>query len=151
MVANAAPMTANDDYPETRPATRAIIGAAMKVHGRMGMGFVEKVYENALAFELGRSGISFERQVPMRVSYEDHLVGQFVADLVVDGRVIVELKAVACLTDDHRAQCINYLRSTGLNVGLLLNFGRRRLEYKRFVFSHSLARIGGPLATIGVP
>jgi GxxExxY protein len=151
MVANAAPMFANDDFPETRHATRSIIGAAMKVHGRLGMGFVEKVYENALLFELERSGLAVERQKSMEVLYEDRIVGQFVADLVVEGRVIVELKAVTSLCDEHRAQCVNYLRATGLNVCMLLNFGRRRLEYKRLAFTHSLATIGAALATIGVP
>jgi GxxExxY protein len=151
MVANAAPIAANDDFPETRHATRSIIGAAMKVHGRLGMGFVEKVYENALAFELSRAGLKVEPQHSMHVVYEDQIVGTFAADMLVDDRVIVELKAVSCLCDEHRAQGINYLRATGLNVCMLLNFGRRRLEYKRIVCTHALAAIGVPLATIGVP
>lgn len=127
----------NADYVELRPVTGAIIGAAIDVNRRLGMGFVEKVYENALVIELKKLGLEVDQQWPVEVRYEDQIVGSFVADLVVQGRVIVELKVASHLHTDFQIQCINYLKATGLNVCLLLNFGRRRLEYKRFVFTHS--------------
>ena len=111
--------------------TYQIIGAAMEVHRRLGHGFLEKVYENALAHELTLREISFERQQIMTVHYKEVPVGEYRADFVVDGKVIAELKAVKKLLPEHEAQLINYLKATGLRVGLLLNFGASSLEKVR--------------------
>lgn len=113
--------------------TRRIIGAAYTVYNTLGTGFLEKVYENALAFELGRQGLDAEQQHPVRVTYKGQTVGDYVADLFVDGKVIVEVKAAAALQSVHQAQLLNYLKAVGNGVGLLLNFGAE-LEVKRMVF-----------------
>lgn len=113
--------------------TQAIIGAAMEVHNSLGSGFLEKVYENALAIELRSLGYLVEQQKPMIVRYKGQVVGEYLADLLVDGRVVVELKVADALTDLHLAQVLNYLRATNLEVGLLLNFHTARLQWKRVV------------------
>jgi len=94
---------------------------------------LEKVYENALALEMRSVGLEVEQQSPVNVSYRGEIVGDHVADLVVNGVVIIEIKAVKALTKNHEAQLFNYLRATGLKVGLLLNFGSPRLEFRRLV------------------
>ena len=111
--------------------TETIIGAAFKVGNTMGCGFLEKVYENALVVELRRRGRRVRQQCPIEVRYEREIVGEYVADLVVDDKVIVELKAQLNLDRIHHAQCLNYLRATGLRLALLLNFGRPRVEVHR--------------------
>jgi len=126
--------------------TYRIIGAAMAVHNFIGPGYKEEVYEQALGVELRDRGIGVEQQFPVDVHYEDVKVGQFYLDLFVEGTVVLELKAFSHqLTDDDRAQVINYLKATQAPVGLLFNFGRRRLEWKR-VFppseDSSVQRIG---------
>jgi GxxExxY protein len=110
--------------------TSQIIGAAFKVHAYFGFGFPEKVYENALAIELRNSGLKVEQQKPLVVKYHDAAVGEYVCDLLVEDKVLVELKSVSRLVDAHHAQIVCYLRATGLEVGLLLNFGHR-VEHKR--------------------
>lgn len=112
--------------------TGAIIGAAMKVSTALGAGFAEKVYENLLVSKLRKAGLEVRQQAPIRVEFEGEVLGTYVADLLVESVVIVEVKAIAALQAVHRMQCVNYLRATGLPICLLLNFGRRRLEYKRF-------------------
>ncbi|MCK4374605.1 MAG: GxxExxY protein, partial [Candidatus Brocadiae bacterium] len=104
-----------------------------KVYNALGHGFLEKVYENALALELRKVGLGVEQQYPAAVRYEGELVGDYVADLVVDGKVIVEVKAVRALENVHEAQLIHYLKATGIEVGLLLNFGPK-MEIKRRIF-----------------
>lgn len=113
--------------------TRAIIGAAMEVHRTLGHGFLEAVYEAALAHELNLRGIPYEHQKRLTVTYKGQVAGEYVADFVVDGKVIAELKATKGLTEVDEAQLINYLKATGLRVGLLLNFGTPSLEYRRRV------------------
>jgi GxxExxY protein len=113
--------------------TEKIIGAAFKVHNSLGAGFLEKVYEKALLVELAKQGIAAEQQKPFRVLYEGTIVGDYQADLVVGGRVIVECKSVDALTRTHEAQLLNYLKATDLRVGLLFNFSRPKLEFRRFV------------------
>ena len=103
--------------------TRTIIGCAYRVHGTLKAGFSEKVYENALRIELLKQGLRVRQQAPIRVYYEGEVVGDFYADLWVDERVIVELKAVQALTQAHEVQLVNYLTATGTDVGLLINFG----------------------------
>ena len=99
----------------------------------MGAGFLEKVYENALAHELRKLGICVEQQAAIEVRYDNVIVGDYVADLVVERSVLVELKAVKALDDVHFAQCMNYLKATGLKVCLLINFGFPKVQVKRIV------------------
>jgi len=103
--------------------TQKIIGCAYKVHNMLGMGFLEKVYENAMVIELTKQGISVKQQAPITVLYEGKIVGQFQADLWVANRVIVELKAVETLHKKHEVQLVNYLNASEVEIGLLLNFG----------------------------
>ena len=103
----------------------------MEVHSVLGSGFLEAVYETALGVEFGARDIPYERQKRLRVSYKGQIVGDYVADFVVDDKIIVELKAVKKLTKVHEAQLINYLKATDIRVGLLINFGAPSLEHKR--------------------
>ncbi len=103
--------------------THSIIGAAYKVYNTLGSGFLEKVYENALYMEIELLGLEVERQAPIKVLYKGKVVGEYFADLLVEKNIIVELKAVTELNRAHEVQLVNYLRATGLRVGLLINFG----------------------------
>jgi GxxExxY protein len=116
--------------------TGAVIAAAYEVHNDLGFGFAEKVYENALACELRERGIAFEQQVPLQVHYKGTLVGDYVADLIVDGRVIVETKAVKHLDPAHEVQVVNYLKATGTEIGLLVNFGQK-VDVKRKILDRT--------------
>ncbi|MEW6094692.1 MAG: GxxExxY protein [Chloroflexota bacterium] len=113
--------------------TYAIIGAAMEVHKILGGGFLEAVYQKALAHELSLRNIPFEEQVRLQVFYKEQLVGEYIADFVIDGKVIVEIKAVSALVDAHTAQTIHYLAATKQKVALLINFGSKSLEHRRLV------------------
>ena len=115
--------------------TEKIIGCAFRVSNTLGAGFLEKVYENALAHELRKSGLAVLQQHPVAVFYDDVVVGEYFADLLIEGYVIVELKALAKLDESHFAQSLNYLKATGQQFGLLLNFGTPRVEVKRVVAS----------------
>jgi GxxExxY protein len=115
--------------------TQAIIGAAYQVANVLGTGFLEKVYENALALELKARGFDVEQQRPIQVRYREEVVGIYQADLMIAGAVIIELKAVEHLDRSHRAQCLNYLRATGLTTGLVINFGSAKVEVRRVVCS----------------
>ncbi len=121
-----------DTLPENR-LTETIIGCAIVVSNALGVGFLEKVYENALAHELRKAGLFVEQQFPISVRYDGVVVGSYAADLMVEKTVLVELKAITALDSVHRAQCINYLKGSGLRLCLLLNFGSPRLEIKRVV------------------
>src|SRR3954451_19460846 len=110
--------------------TEKIIGGAYRVGSKLGCGFLEKCYENALAHELRKAGLRVEQQVALKVWYDDVVVGEYVADLIVEGVVLVELKAIQSLDTIHSAQCINYLAATKLPVCLLINFGKR-VDMKR--------------------
>jgi GxxExxY protein len=114
--------------------TEKVLGAAFKVLNTLGTGFLEKVYENALSFQLQRIGLSVESQKVFHVKYEGAIVGEHQADLVVAGKVIVECKAISNMDSVHEAQLINYLKASGVHVGLLINFGRPTLQYRRLVF-----------------
>jgi GxxExxY protein len=123
----------NADGSELNDLTDRIIGSALTVSNGLGAGFLEKVYENALVHELRKAGLEVAQQRGVRVTYDGVIVGDYAVDMLVQESVIVELKAVKAVANIHRAQCINYLRATGLHVCLLLNFGNPRLEIKRIV------------------
>jgi GxxExxY protein len=111
--------------------TKQIIGCAYKVHNVLGSGFVESVYERSLAIEMAKSGLDVVAQKHVPVYYEQHLVGEFKADLIVDNTVIVELKATETLSQAHEIQLVNYLVATKKPIGLLLNFGSPSVEVRR--------------------
>lgn len=113
--------------------TEIIIGCAFKVSGTLGCGFLEKVYENALAHALRKTGLNICQQQAISVIYDNVVVGNYVADILVENEVIVELKTVKCFDDIHFAQCINYLKATNLKICLLINFGNPKVQVKRFV------------------
>lgn len=114
--------------------TQKVIGCAYDVSNTLGTGFVEKVYENALAHQIRKdTGFVVAQQHPIKVVYDGAVVGEFFADMLVENRVLVELKAVSGLTQDHFAQALNYLRATGFEVCLLINFGRPKVEIKRLL------------------
>lgn len=118
--------------PDVNLITQKIIGCAYDVSNTLGTGFVEKVYENALVHRIRKStGLAVAQQYPIKVVYDGIVVGEFLADLLVDERVLVELKSVSMLTNDHTAQALNYLRATGMEICLLINFGRTKVEMKR--------------------
>jgi len=111
--------------------TEKIIGCAYTVANTLGCGFLEKVYENALAHELRKEGLVVLQQAGVKVIYDGVVVGEYVSDLLVENEILVELKAVKALDNIHMAQCMNYLKATGLQVCLLINFGSPRIEVKR--------------------
>ena len=111
----------------------AIIGAAMEVHRILGPGYLEAVYQAALAHELTIRGIRFEQYKRLPVMYKGVLVGDYEADMVVEGQIILEIKAISTLTDAHEAKALNYLTATGLRLAILLNFGAESLQRKRLV------------------
>lgn len=111
--------------------TGEILAACFEVGKELGHGFLEAVYERALAIALRQRGLSVATQVPLVVTFRGQVVGEYVADVVVESQVLMELKAVKALLPEHQAQVINYLKATGLSVGLLVNFGTPRVEYKR--------------------
>ena len=115
--------------------TEKIIGCAYTVISSLGSGFLEKVYENALTHEIRKAGVQVFQQHSIKVSYDGIEVGNYVADLLVANKVLVELKTVKALDDIHRAQCMNYLKATGHTVCLLINFGSPKLEVKRIVYN----------------
>jgi GxxExxY protein len=110
-----------------------IIGLAMEVHRKLGFGFMESVYENALMVLFRREGIMAEQQVEIEVLFEGEVVGKFIPDVLVEGKIILELKAQESLLDIHRAQTLNYIKATGIRVAYLINFGKKSLEYERFI------------------
>lgn len=113
--------------------TEKIIGCAYKVANGLGCGFLEKVYENALAYELQKVDLQVDQQKVIKVYYDSVEVGYYEADLLIEGCVLVELKTVKNLDDVHKAQCLNYLKATGLKICLLINFGNPKVEVKRIV------------------
>ena len=112
--------------------TKSVIGCAFEVINELGAGFLESVYENALLLALQQKGLSAISQHPVKVMFRGECVGDFYADIFVEEKVIVELKAVKTIAPEHQAQIINYLNATGIEVGLPINFGNPKLEFKRF-------------------
>ena len=113
-----------------------VIGCAFAVSKELGAGFLEAVYTNALAVALKEEGVAYEREKALSVSFRGQVVGNYFADFVVEGRLVLELKALSALTNEHEAQVMNYLRASNLKAGLLLNFGRPRLDVRRLVLGH---------------
>lgn len=116
--------------------TYKIRGCIFEVANTLGHGFLEQIYEHALAIELEAQGLAYKRQHPIQVFYKETLIGNYIADIVVEDLVLLELKACSSLLPQHEAQLLNYLRATGIRVGLLINFGQPKVEIKRFVFGH---------------
>jgi GxxExxY protein len=125
----------NTDADGLNQLTQQVIGCAFQVANTLGTGFLEKVYENALAHELGKAGLSVSQQFPVAVTYDGLVVGDFFADILVEKTLLVELKCVAALAETHFAQCLNYLKATGIPVCLLLNFGTPRVEIRRVLLN----------------
>ncbi len=119
------------DIPN-RDLTEKIIGCAYSVHNTLGAGFLERVYENALAIELTEQGLQFKQQARLGVRYRGREIGEYFADLLIERRVICELKAVDALTRQHEVQLVNYLTATGIDTGLLINFGNRVTVRRKF-------------------
>ena len=126
------------DFQDTKhkTLTAAIINIFYKVYNALGYGFLEKVYENAMMYEFKKAGIPAVSQSPIKVLYEDEIMGEYYADILVDDKVIVEIKAARSLAADHKAQILNYLKATDKEVGLLLNFGPKP-EISRKVFDNN--------------
>ena len=116
-------MTANEEKILYKDLSYKIIGLAMEVHGKLGHGFLEKVYENAMMVLLRREGIHSKQQAPITVYFDGEVVGDYYADILVEDKII----------DAHRAQTLNYLKATGMRLAILLNFGKERLKHERFV------------------
>jgi len=126
-------MITADNHLLHADVTDQIIACAYEVHNKLGFGFSEKVYENAMMIKLSQRKLAAIQQAPINVRFEDQLVGEYFADIFVDNKIIVELKAVSSLSKAHEAQLVNYLKATGIKVGLLLNFGEK-LKIVRRVF-----------------
>ena len=120
---------------EHEEVTEKIIGAAFEVHRILGYGFLEKVYQRAMLVELGQRGLQAKWEDPIQVHFKGCIVGDYFADLLVEEKVIVELKVAKRYNPTDEAQLLNELKATGKSVGLLINFGRERVDFKRFVFS----------------
>jgi len=116
---------------DDRELTEKIIGCAMKVHSTLGPGYLESIYQKALSHELRKVGLSAENQKLITVQYDGVVLGDFAADMLVEGRLLLELKANQAITVANEVQLVNYLTATRIDVGLLLNFGADRLEFKR--------------------
>ncbi|MDD4891947.1 MAG: GxxExxY protein [Phycisphaerae bacterium] len=119
------------EHEDLNSITEAIIGCAFRVSNALGIGFLEKVYENAMVHELQKAGLNVQQQAPIKVIYDGVIVGEYVADLIVEGRILVELKVVRVLDEIHMAQCLNYLKATGIRLCLLMNFNESRVAVKR--------------------
>ncbi len=124
-------VNANED--RLNELSEKIIGAAFEVSNILGAGFLEKVYENAMNVELKLRGIKTFQQAPLKVYYKNELVGDYIEDILVEDKILVELKTIKEFDDIHIAQCLNYLRITGLKLCLLINFSKPRVETKRIV------------------
>ena len=126
-------MNADEHRLKLDRITESIIGCVYKVSNTLGSGFLEKVYENALALELRKNGLKVKQQHGIQVRYDGVVVGEFAADILVEDKVIIELKTTKALDDIHMAQCLNYLKATDLSVCLLINFGKPKAEIRRIV------------------
>ena len=123
----------NTDREALNKISERVIGCAYAVGNALGSGFLERVYENSLAHELRKTGLQVIQQHAIAVKYDGVVVGDYVADLLIEQKVLTEVKAVRALDDVHKAQCLNYLKGTGLSLCLLINFGNLRVEVKRII------------------
>lgn len=121
------------DLHALNETSSAVIGSAHRVFAVLGGGFLEKVYENALCWEIRKAGLEVAQQWPFEVTYDGKVVGNYVADLCVQSCLILEIKCARHIDDAHRRQCLNYLRAANLPLGLVINFGSRRLEVARLI------------------
>ena len=126
-------MDTNEDEILYKDLSYKIVGLAMRVHRKLGYGFLEKVYENALMVLFRREGIEAKQQAPITVYFEEEVVGNYYADILVEDKVILEMKSVEKIIDAHIAQTLNYLKATGLRLAIILNFSKEKLEYKRII------------------
>ena len=123
-----------DKNYEYNELTKTIIGACFEVSNELGVGFLESVYEKALCIVLNEKGLNIEEKAPLEVRFRNSMIGVFYADILVENLVITELKAVKLLKPEHEAQLINYLKASRKHIGLLVNFGKPKLEWKRFAY-----------------
>ena len=128
-------MNADERRDALNQISEKIIGCAYNISNSLGCGFLEKVYENALVVELRSNGLKAVQQQPIKVKYKQAVVGEYIADIVVEDQVIIETKACRALDDIHSAQCMNYLRATNMRLCLLLNFGTPAIQIKRIVLN----------------
>jgi len=126
-------MSTNEDKILYKDLSYKIVGLAMQVHNKLGYGFLEKVYENALIVLFKREGIQVKQQAPITVYFECEVVGDYYADILVEEEIILELKSSEGIIDAYRAQTLNYLKATKLQLAIILNFGKEKLEYERIV------------------
>lgn len=119
--------------------TSKVINAYFKVYNTLGYGFLEKVYENALTVELQRSGLFYKKQYPIKVYYEEKEVGFYIADFLIEEKLIIEIKAMESLCEEHEYQLVNYLKATDIEIGLLMNFGKKA-EFKRKIFQNTIKK-----------
>ena len=126
-------MTTNEKEIVYKELSYKIIGLAMEVHSKLGYGFLEKVYENAMILLFKREGINARKQAPIKVYFEGGVVGEYFVDILVEDKIILEIKALDKIIDVHIAQTLNYLKATGSQLAIILNFGKKKLEYERIV------------------
>jgi len=126
-------MDTNENEILYKDLSYKIVGPAMRVHRKLGYGFLEKVYENALMVLFRREGIEAKQQAPITVYFEEEIVGNYYADILAEDKVILEIKSVEKIIDAHIAQTLNYLKATGLRLAIILNFSKEKLEYKRII------------------
>lgn len=136
-------MNADERGFKHRDLTELILRVFFEVYNEQGFGYLESVYERAMAIALEQAGLKVRRQVPITVYFRGQVVGEFIADLLVDDRVLLELKAARAIDSAHEAQTLNYLRATPIEVALLLNFGPKP-EFRRFAFENSRKRLAQP-------
>ncbi len=127
------PMSTDDKEFLYKDLSYKIIGLAIEVHNKLGHGFLEKVYENALMLLFRREGIGARQRAPIKVYFDGEVVGEYFTDILVEDEIILEIKALDKIIDAHLAQTLNYLKATDLRIAIILNFGKRKLEYERLI------------------
>ncbi|MEK7309799.1 MAG: GxxExxY protein [Planctomycetota bacterium] len=126
-------MNTNEQEIIYKELSYQIMNLVFEVHNKLGCGFLEKVHENAVCIKLRKSGVNAIQQAPISVYFEDEIVGEYFADILIEDKIILELKCVDEISDIHRAQVINYLRATNMRLGIIINFAKPKLEYERIV------------------
>jgi GxxExxY protein len=139
----------NADKTDLNSLSEKVLGAVFEVSNTLGAGFLEKVYQRALLRELSLRGIRATTEVSLAVTYKGHSVGEYFADLVVEDALVVELKCAECLANEHVAQCLNYLRASGMTLCLLVNFQKPKVEWRRIVLAFQTAEPSETTAATG--